>query len=252
MRLRCPAVTIRGLPSETSGRPAALRRGIHGRQFQASEFFRGPFREMPMRKLLALTIGALALPSLAIAVPDHPAWSQAARTIRVVISVPPGGSIDLLVRILADHISSTKGQIDHRREQAGRRRHHRGRSGGARGAGRQHAADQQQRHDHQLDPAQGELRSADELRADLLSGHDAADHRRQQRVALSHAGGAGGRGARQAGRAVDRQRRAQHHPAHRDRTVQAAGPGQFDLRAVSGRRADRECAARRARDRPPC
>jgi tripartite-type tricarboxylate transporter receptor subunit TctC len=30
--------------------------------------------------------------------------------MRVIISVPPGGSIDLLVRILADYISSTKGQ----------------------------------------------------------------------------------------------------------------------------------------------
>ena len=63
-----------------------------------------------MRKLLALTAAALALAGLASAVPDHPVWSQAARTIRVVISVPPGGSIDLVVRILADHISSTKGQ----------------------------------------------------------------------------------------------------------------------------------------------
>lgn len=63
-----------------------------------------------MRKLRALTVCALAMLSLAIAVPGHRAWSQAARTIRVVISVPPGGSIDLLVRILADHISGTKGQ----------------------------------------------------------------------------------------------------------------------------------------------
>src|SRR6266545_4041523 len=65
---------------------------------------------MHMRKCLVLTIGALALLSLAVALPGHPAWSQAARTIRIVISVPPGGSIDILVRILADHISSTKGQ----------------------------------------------------------------------------------------------------------------------------------------------
>ena len=63
-----------------------------------------------MRKLLALTTGALALASLAIAVPDHPAWSQAARTIRVVITVPPGGSIDILFRLLADQIASTRGQ----------------------------------------------------------------------------------------------------------------------------------------------
>ena len=63
-----------------------------------------------MRKLLALTAGALALVSLAIAVPDRPAWSQAGRTIRVVITVPPGGSIDTLFRLLADQIASTKGQ----------------------------------------------------------------------------------------------------------------------------------------------
>jgi tripartite-type tricarboxylate transporter receptor subunit TctC len=63
-----------------------------------------------LRKYLALTCGALALASLAVAAPAHPALSQAAKTMRVIISVPPGGSIDLLVRILADYISSTKGQ----------------------------------------------------------------------------------------------------------------------------------------------
>jgi tripartite-type tricarboxylate transporter receptor subunit TctC len=64
---------------------------------------------MSMRKLLALSIAAVALLSL-LAATDQSAWSQAARTIRVVISVPPGGSIDLLFRMLADQISSTKGQ----------------------------------------------------------------------------------------------------------------------------------------------
>jgi tripartite-type tricarboxylate transporter receptor subunit TctC len=62
-----------------------------------------------MRKLLALTTGALLLLGLAGAVTNHPAWSQAGRTIRIVLTVPPGGSIDLLARLLADHISSTKG-----------------------------------------------------------------------------------------------------------------------------------------------
>jgi tripartite-type tricarboxylate transporter receptor subunit TctC len=63
-----------------------------------------------LRKLLALTVGALGLAGLAVTLPDRPAWSQAGRTIRVIISVPPGGSIDLLVRILADYISGTRGQ----------------------------------------------------------------------------------------------------------------------------------------------
>src|SRR5215468_569713 len=65
---------------------------------------------MRVRTLFVTPICALALLSLAIATPDHPAWPQAARTIRIVISVPPGGSIDLLARILADFVSSTKGQ----------------------------------------------------------------------------------------------------------------------------------------------
>src|SRR5262245_10595662 len=63
-----------------------------------------------LRKLAVLAIGTAALWSVALAPPDPVAWSQTARTIRVIISVPPGGSIDLLVRILADYISTTKGQ----------------------------------------------------------------------------------------------------------------------------------------------
>src|SRR6185369_13966176 len=61
-----------------------------------------------MRKCLAL-IGALALASLACMLPDRPAQSQAGRTIRIIISVPPGGSIDILARLLADHVSNAHG-----------------------------------------------------------------------------------------------------------------------------------------------
>jgi tripartite-type tricarboxylate transporter receptor subunit TctC len=62
-----------------------------------------------MRKLFALTLGALVLAGLAVAMPDQLAWAQAGRTIRIILTVPPGGSIDLLARLLADHVSSTKG-----------------------------------------------------------------------------------------------------------------------------------------------
>src|SRR5262249_49981984 len=61
-------------------------------------------------KLTAVLLGALALTGAVLAMPAVPARSQGARTIRVVMSVPPGGSIDLLVRILGDHISTAKGQ----------------------------------------------------------------------------------------------------------------------------------------------
>ena len=63
-----------------------------------------------MRKFLKPAIGALALLGLASAAADHGAWSQNARTIRIVLGVPPGGSIDFLARLLADQISSTTGQ----------------------------------------------------------------------------------------------------------------------------------------------
>jgi tripartite-type tricarboxylate transporter receptor subunit TctC len=63
-----------------------------------------------MRKPVALIALALALASLVSVAPDRSAWPQAARTIRVVLTVPPGGSIDILFRLLADQISSTRGQ----------------------------------------------------------------------------------------------------------------------------------------------
>ncbi len=63
-----------------------------------------------MRKFLKSTIGALALLALASAAPDRGAWSQTGRTIRIVLGVPPGGSIDFLARLLADQIFSTTGQ----------------------------------------------------------------------------------------------------------------------------------------------
>jgi tripartite-type tricarboxylate transporter receptor subunit TctC len=60
-----------------------------------------------MRKCLALTIAALSIAGFAA---TGPAWPQAARTVRVVITVPPGGSIDTLFRLLADQVSTSRGQ----------------------------------------------------------------------------------------------------------------------------------------------
>jgi tripartite-type tricarboxylate transporter receptor subunit TctC len=65
---------------------------------------------MNLRNLCWPAIGTVALVGAAIALTGHVASSQAGRAIHVIIGVPPGGSIDVLARILADHISSTKGQ----------------------------------------------------------------------------------------------------------------------------------------------
>jgi tripartite-type tricarboxylate transporter receptor subunit TctC len=61
---------------------------------------------MNMRLLRSLAIIAFA--SLAFFV--HAPSAQTPRTIKVVISVPPGGTIDYLVRLLADQIGKTNGQ----------------------------------------------------------------------------------------------------------------------------------------------
>jgi len=47
---------------------------------------------------------------LVVAASTHFVFAQTARTIRVVVSVPAGGAIDALVRILADEIARTSGQ----------------------------------------------------------------------------------------------------------------------------------------------
>jgi tripartite-type tricarboxylate transporter receptor subunit TctC len=61
-----------------------------------------------LRPSRVAAIGILATLYLTIAVATS--WSQAGRTIKVIISVPPGGAIDLLVRVLADYIGRTNGQ----------------------------------------------------------------------------------------------------------------------------------------------
>jgi tripartite-type tricarboxylate transporter receptor subunit TctC len=63
-----------------------------------------------MPRFCALLIGTAALLGLSIAGFDLAAWSQNSKTIKVVISVPAGGTIDLLVRVLADYIGKTHGQ----------------------------------------------------------------------------------------------------------------------------------------------
>jgi tripartite-type tricarboxylate transporter receptor subunit TctC len=65
---------------------------------------------MVMRKPLTAAIAAFALLSLGAGLINDSAWSQTTRTIRIILGVPPGGSIDFLARLLADQISNATGQ----------------------------------------------------------------------------------------------------------------------------------------------
>jgi tripartite-type tricarboxylate transporter receptor subunit TctC len=54
-------------------------------------------------------IALVVLVCLGFSFAHDTARSEAARTIKIVISVPPGGTIDLLVRVLADYLGRTRG-----------------------------------------------------------------------------------------------------------------------------------------------
>jgi len=60
-------------------------------------------------KCLHLIAGAILLSILSAAFPHDSAWSQAARTIKFIIGVAPGGTSDTLARLLADEIGRTQG-----------------------------------------------------------------------------------------------------------------------------------------------
>jgi tripartite-type tricarboxylate transporter receptor subunit TctC len=58
----------------------------------------------------AIKAALLACLCLGVALTLDAARPEAARTIKIVISVPPGGTIDLLVRTIADYLGRTRGQ----------------------------------------------------------------------------------------------------------------------------------------------
>ena len=67
----------------------------------------GDAMKLPRRKFLHLAAAAAALTVISVcllAVSDPSAWSQTARTVRVVVPFPPGGAIDTLARLLAEEI----------------------------------------------------------------------------------------------------------------------------------------------------
>ena len=62
------------------------------------------------RRFLHLVGVAAAVAVLSVTVTGHGAWSQTARTIKVVVPVQPGGGTDFLARVLGEEIGRAQGQ----------------------------------------------------------------------------------------------------------------------------------------------
>lgn len=63
--------------------------------------------KLPRLIFLQLAAGASAFGIVCMA--NQGAWSQMARTIKIVVSVPPGGGVDFLARLLAEQIGRSQG-----------------------------------------------------------------------------------------------------------------------------------------------
>ena len=64
---------------------------------------------LPRRAFLHLGAGAAVLAILSIALPDHGAWSQTTRTIKLVNPYPPGGTADIVARVVSEQIGRSQG-----------------------------------------------------------------------------------------------------------------------------------------------
>jgi tripartite-type tricarboxylate transporter receptor subunit TctC len=60
--------------------------------------------KLSFRKLLHLVAGVSALAAVPIGLAADLAWSQATRTIKIVVPFPPGGGVDIVARLMADQI----------------------------------------------------------------------------------------------------------------------------------------------------
>jgi len=69
----------------------------------------GDIDETSPQNFSASGSGAVVLGLLFIAVPDHGARSQTARTIKIVNPYPPGGTADIVARILSEQIGRSQG-----------------------------------------------------------------------------------------------------------------------------------------------
>jgi tripartite-type tricarboxylate transporter receptor subunit TctC len=65
---------------------------------------------IPRRQFLHLAVVATAVTFLSVTLSGHGARSQAARTIKIVVPVSPGGVGDFLARVLAEQVGRAQGQ----------------------------------------------------------------------------------------------------------------------------------------------
>ena len=65
--------------------------------------------KLPRRRLLHLAAGVAAACIFSIGMLGRPGWSQTAKTIKIVNPFPPGGTADVVARVVTEQIGRTRG-----------------------------------------------------------------------------------------------------------------------------------------------
>jgi tripartite-type tricarboxylate transporter receptor subunit TctC len=65
--------------------------------------------QLSRKQFLHVAIATAALLFISLALSQQRAWSQATRTIRMIVPFPPGGSADILTRLLGEQINKANG-----------------------------------------------------------------------------------------------------------------------------------------------
>jgi len=75
------------------------------REISSLKLTEGHIMKFPRRQFLHLVVGAAVFVILF----SNGAWSQATRTIRILVPIAPGGSMDILARVLGEQIGRAQG-----------------------------------------------------------------------------------------------------------------------------------------------
>src|SRR5215510_15524608 len=100
---------MRERPSKNAILPRMSRRSIRATVVLHPRETGRASMKRPSRLFLHLGMRAAVLGILYVVLPNHGAWSQTSRTIKIINPYPPGGTADIVARVLSEQIGRSQG-----------------------------------------------------------------------------------------------------------------------------------------------